>query len=649
MEKTTGTDRHPILEKAWLHHAELDTHADRLSGRYLQLRRWVAILGVLATFLAIFIDTFGEARSVEMQALLKVFLIATPLLASMIAAYTSHELGDGRWLSLRAGAEEIKKEIYIYRTVLRGYPDRNKWLSSRLAVIQRQVYKSSNSKLDTIPYTGTLPLYLSPDNPESDPGFMDLTPEAYIRYRLQQQLTWHENRIVSHSKAKRNLTIIILAMGALGALLAGIGGPFTVWVALTASLTGTLTGWEELRNREKTIANYSKVKLELTIIRDFWYGLSPAEQTDSAFYRLVLATENLMFAQNAEWVRSMQEALAGVEDEDKKLVEEMVQMSTTTHADLQQKLLSESQAVFAHASQQLATVAEDAAATVTGMVTAVSDEALAMNQTMAHTVDTAVAESAAVRQTITETVDTAAASATAAREAAATEVKAWQDTSQTAVDTAVAELAALRNDAETAVEAAADTTAAARQLAAAEAHAWDETTQEALQSAAAESAALRHAADQATLAAAAQAEAWRKSAQEAVDAAATESDAWRESAAEVVDTAVAESAALRASAEMSVKYAIDFTPVADAVAETAVAAHETLAEVVYQAQPDVKYAINFLTAASEGAAVPAPDDDNNDKDDEAINRILAEGVTTADDVIKEALAKAAKSETRQKN
>jgi hypothetical protein len=556
METTTTTERPTILEKAWLRHAELDDAANKLTKRHLQLRKWVAILGVVATFLAIFIDTFNAQLPVSVQAVLKVLLIATPLLASMVAAFTSREMGDGRWLSMRAGAEEIKKEIYLYRTVLSRYPERGKWLSNKLANIQRQVYKNSSNTLDTIPYKGQLPPKYHADDPESDTGFNDLTAEQYIRCRLQHQLSYHERKIVQLSKEKRNLTIAILGMGALGALLAGIGGPFAVWVALTASLTAALTGWEELRNREKTIANYSKVKLELTIIRDYWYGLTPAEQNDTAFYRMVTAAENVLFAQLSEWVRSMQEALTGAEEEDRKLAEEMVQISVNTNAELQRKMLAESQAVFAQTSEQLAAVAEDAATTVSGMVTAVSDEAIALNQTMGTAVETAVAQAATARQLAENEVDAweatsqdalaaAAATADAARESTAAQVEAWQDTAQTVMDTAATESAAMQEAAQTAVDEAAAVAAAAREAAISETAAWGETAQE------------------------------------------------------VVDTAVDESAALRSSVEGSAKYALDFTPVAEQVEDAALEAQKVYEQVAYTAEPDVKYAVQFVTPEEE--------------------------------------------------
>lgn len=739
MEAATETSRPAILEKAWMHHAELDTNADKLNKRHVSLRKWVAILGIVATILAIVTDVYSPGFDIAPQAVLKVLLILTPLAGSILAAYTSRELGDGRWLAMRAGAEEIKKEIYLYRTVLKHYPDRNKWLSNRLAHIQRQVFKASGRKLDTEPYKGVLPLYFSPDDPNSDPGFTDLTPEEYVRFRLQEQLSWHEGRIVRLSKAKRNLTIAILLMGGAGSLLAALGGPFAVWVALTASLTAALTGWEELRNRETTIANYSKVKLELAIIRDYWYGLSSAEQTDSEFYKMVLATENLMFAQNSEWLRSMQETLAGAEDEEKKLVEEMIQVSASAHAELQKKLLAESQAVFAQTTEQLSAVAADAAATVSGMVTAVSNEALALNQTIGESVDAAAGEAAAARlalessrdaalqeaaawrETAQDSATAAVAQSAATRQAAAAEATAWQETAQETVDTAVAQSSAARaataaeavawgQTAQEAVTMAAAQSAAAREsvaetaeavaaeadasrlaletsrdmaleeagdwreaavesaaeavaqsiavregtaaVVAAETAAWSEAAQDAVDTAAAQSAVAREAAETAV---AAETAAWSETAQDAVDtavaqssaardAAAAEATAWGETAQEVVDKALTEAAALRMQAGEQIKFAVNFTPVTTALEDVGTAVPETWANVVYEAVPDIKYPIQFTPVETDGRENGEPAAVSDTAVDDAVNRLLEQGVQVADEAIQQALAQAAQEE-----
>jgi hypothetical protein len=105
------------------------------------------------------------------------------------------------------------------------------------------------------------------------------------------------------------MTIYILAAGGLGAIFAAWGGGLSLWVALTASITAALIGWQELRNVDSIIKNYSKVVMELTILYDHWLNLEPEERSDAEFFKMVRGCENILWAQNTEYIRSMQEAL----------------------------------------------------------------------------------------------------------------------------------------------------------------------------------------------------------------------------------------------------------------------------------------------------------------------------------------------------
>jgi predicted RNase H-like HicB family nuclease len=70
-----------------------------------------------------------------------------------------------------------------------------------------------------------------------------------------------------------------------------------------------LIGWQELRNVDSTIKTYSKVVMELTSLYDHWLNLEPEERTTSEFYKMVRVCEEVLWTQNKEWVRSMQEVL----------------------------------------------------------------------------------------------------------------------------------------------------------------------------------------------------------------------------------------------------------------------------------------------------------------------------------------------------
>jgi hypothetical protein len=124
------------------------------------------------------------------------------------------------------------------------------------------------------------------------------------------------------------MQVLILISGGLGAALAAFGGPFSLWVALTASLTAAFLGWQELRNIDMIVKNYSKVIVELSVIYDHWINLEQEERTDAEFYRMVKSTEEILWAQNMEYIKSMQEALKESDlDEEAGLINRVIKES----------------------------------------------------------------------------------------------------------------------------------------------------------------------------------------------------------------------------------------------------------------------------------------------------------------------------------
>ena len=304
----------PILNIAWTRVAALDAMSKKRSAGHYRTRRWIGILSVLATFLAIIIDRFASTSEV-INLVLKVLFVATPVLASIVAALATKKYSNGDWLITRAGAEEIQKEIYFYRTILQNRKSRRSYLEKRLTEIQRQIFNGLNGEFSYETYHGQIPPNYYADDPTSDPGFADLTGEEYFRYRLENQLAWHNKEINEYKTERDRLTILILIAGGLGTVFAAWGqigtgnGGLSIWVALTASITAALIGWQELRNIDVIVRNYSKVVLELTVLYDHWMNLEPEERTNAEFYKMVRGCEDVLWAQNTEYIRSMQEAL----------------------------------------------------------------------------------------------------------------------------------------------------------------------------------------------------------------------------------------------------------------------------------------------------------------------------------------------------
>ena len=309
--ETTNPKATPILEIAWTRHAHLDVAASQRTKAFLGIRKWITWLAVVATFFAIITQLyFPDSQNPTIPGIIvKIFLVATPVLASILASFTTKFYSNGAWLIYRAGAEEIQKEIYFYRTILQKDPTRRAYLEKRLGEIQRQLFRSLSGEFAFEEYTGQIPKNYYPNDPNSDPGTHDLTGEEYFKYRLEQQLAWHNRKVNDRKSERRRMTIFILAAGGLGSVLAAWGGALSIWVALTASITAALIGWQELRNVDSTIKNYSKVVMELTILYDHWQNLEAEERTPAEFYTMVRGCEEVLWSQNMEYIKSMQEAL----------------------------------------------------------------------------------------------------------------------------------------------------------------------------------------------------------------------------------------------------------------------------------------------------------------------------------------------------
>jgi hypothetical protein len=410
MEENT-TKATPLLEIAWLRHAQLDAAATKRSKSHRSIRRWIATFGVLATLFAILTEIYPTNFPATGSVVLKILLIVSPITASALAAYTNKFFSNGDWLIARAGAEEIKKEIYMFRSILQKAPNRRVWLEKRLMKIQRKMFRGMNGELVLEPYVGPIPPGYSPDDPFSDPGFNDLIGNDYYKYRLEHQLTWHIKSVNKNQHERTRLQVFILAFGSAGAVLAALGGPFSLWVALTASLTAAFIGWQELRALDTIIRNYSKVIMELTLLYDHWNNLEPEERSDAEYFQMVSSTEEILWGQNVEYIKSMQEVLKEADlSQEAGLINRILKESVDADARFKQSLsdavveqtsgiLTEAQeALTERFKEALGTLAEEASSEL------VQAELAAMGQAISETVQ-AIAQAAGIADKLKELAD----------------------------------------------------------------------------------------------------------------------------------------------------------------------------------------------------------------------------------------------------
>ncbi len=359
--ETETPNRTPILDIAWTRFAIFDAAAGRRTRAFYRIRKIILWMSVAATLFAIFTTIYPTNWPASVKLGLKFFFIATPIVASVIAAFATRFYSNGSWLVMRAGAEEIKKEIFLYRTI-RDKSNRDEVLESRLAAIQRQMYQNLNGEFSFEPYNGKIPPYYDPNEPDEskrgDAGFHDLTGEEYFRFRLENQLDWHNRKINGYKKQRRWMVIYILGMGGLGAMIAAYGESLSIFVALTAAITTALIGWQELNNYDAVIGNYSRVVMELTLLYDRWKRLQPDARNGKEFEMMVDKCESVLWAQQREYTRMQQEVVQESQkeiQEKAKLAEDLLAKAQETTKAAEKEVR---EAVYDAASQAMDTGAE---------------------------------------------------------------------------------------------------------------------------------------------------------------------------------------------------------------------------------------------------------------------------------------------------
>lgn len=292
-----------ILEDAWKRYGQLNALSKKYSRQHYFWRGLIFFLCVFAVILAVVPRFYVNPFPTVMNTALKVLLIASLVAVSILAAFLNKIDNGSKWRIFRAGAEEIQKEIYLYRTLFRDAPDRQERLENRLKDVQYQVNRVTGEILALNQPLAMLQQYYDPGDPGSDEGHNDLTGEEYARYRLENQLAAHIRKLQQYESERSRQQLTILTVGGVGVLLAVIGGSYSVWVAITSTLVAVLIGWQGLRNLDPIVKNHSRVVSELMNIYNRWNSLDPDERTRHDFFRMVKSTEDILSSQNVKYIR----------------------------------------------------------------------------------------------------------------------------------------------------------------------------------------------------------------------------------------------------------------------------------------------------------------------------------------------------------
>ena len=309
---------------------ERETLYDQMAGEhqkvFKQLQFWILLLGVCATALALGqtqLQAFGwlKANTIQEQ-LFHFFVILVPILVTVLLGITTYFKWGNKWVLLRSSREAIKQELFRFRTHTGMYQisqekaatkDHQKAKKSaeqilvdKVAVIsQRLIQTELSTSTPTSPVVPRLPKFRSEDE---DDGFRDLSPDEYIKFRLDDQLAYYRLKAGEwNRKLKVSQSLIIIASG-LGALLAAIN--LALWLPLATAIGAAFALYLEYMQVVNTLTKYNQAATNLEDVKQWWTALPESEKTvHESCNKLVEATEKILESEQESWVQHMQNAI----------------------------------------------------------------------------------------------------------------------------------------------------------------------------------------------------------------------------------------------------------------------------------------------------------------------------------------------------
>jgi hypothetical protein len=334
----------PALEDAWRRFGDFDKNASLAQKRFLSQRKWITMLGVIVTILAVLnmiLETslteghwfaqmvqsvlpgqFEALRNVIGRGLNLIIIIIPILISILVAGAVKFNMGIS-WVMLRSASESIKHEIYKYRTQVGIYnpnhkapsgksENRDVTLARRIKDISKRVMETqvNMSELEIYDYKkeGLPPMYgVSP----GDDGFTDLTPDQYVHWRLEDQFDYYRSKAKRLAKELQRFQWSIYIIGGLGTLLAAI--QMEIWVAVTSAIVAALGSFLEFKRVETNLIGMNLAASDLYDVRAWWRALSNSEkQQASNKATLVKSAEGIIQGENSSWLTEMREALSEV-------------------------------------------------------------------------------------------------------------------------------------------------------------------------------------------------------------------------------------------------------------------------------------------------------------------------------------------------
>lgn len=312
IERILTTDA--ILYSAWEQFAKFDLNAKRQQDKHKRFQKNLIRLGIAvaltATLYHVLFTATKQAEFTDWQWFFYALSVTLPVVLTVVTV-ASHNFKNGKkWIFFRAAAENLKREIFAYRTRTGAYRKTpGPLFAQRLSGIVTKAMGTEINSAYIEPYDAAkgYPPKMYGEEAQDD-GFSKLSPEDYIRIRLKGQISYYETKTGELRKKLDWLQWTTYILAGAGALLAVFGQQ--VWIAVATTVGTTIGAWIGQMQWENSVSTYNQNAANLNEIMLWWDGLTPAAQSlIENRDELVLRTETTLKNEYDGWVQQMKQSL----------------------------------------------------------------------------------------------------------------------------------------------------------------------------------------------------------------------------------------------------------------------------------------------------------------------------------------------------
>jgi SMODS and SLOG-associating 2TM effector domain 1/Protein of unknown function (DUF4231) len=330
-----------ILMHAWKLFAIYDKNAIIQQSLYKKFQFIILLLGIIVTILSLTSATMSPEESTQLdnnivinntnsnnvelssETLLRYAIIILPISISILVASSTYFKYGNKWVMLRNAAEEIKSEIYQYRTKVGNYKENKdstnnqqvsikpeEKLSQQIEIINNQLMSSEVGLSSLSKYDGNIPpkMYGAAEN---DDGLSSLDPDKYVEIRIDDQITYYQGKTGKMYKNLKILQWLIFIGGGVGTFIAAIG--LELWVALTATIVSVFTIYLQYNQIENILVKYNQAFTQLNNIKTWWSILSEEQKKDPLnIDKLINATESTLVTEHQTWIKNIKDAVSKI-------------------------------------------------------------------------------------------------------------------------------------------------------------------------------------------------------------------------------------------------------------------------------------------------------------------------------------------------